>query len=88
MKKRLLALLMAGVLTFSLTACGSGNKTQESNQTGTEQQVVTQDTTEEAKDIAEMSFDEMKEEAKGTKREQKPMTDALYRRSYTKETTL
>ena len=64
MKKRLLALLMAGVLTFSLTACGSGNKTQESNQTGTEQQVVTQDTTEEAKDIAEMSFDEMKEAAK------------------------
>lgn len=67
MKKRLLALLMAGVLTFSLTACGSGSKTQESNQTGTEQQVTTQDTTEEtAKDITEMSFDEMKEAAKGT----------------------
>ena len=66
MKKRLLAFLMAGVLTFSLTACGSRNKAQESNQAGTEQQVTTQDTTEEAKDITEMTFDEMKEAAKGT----------------------
>ena len=64
MKKRILALLMAGVLTCSLTACGSGNDAQENEQTAAEQQITTENAV--TKDIAEMTFDEMKEAAKGT----------------------
>lgn len=66
MKKRLLALLMAAVMTCSLVACGSSqSETQESeqSQTSTEQQTESVDT---AKDVTEMTFDEMKEAAKGT----------------------
>ncbi len=65
MKKRVLALLMAMVMTCSLVACGSGENTQESeqSQTSTEQQTESADVT---KDVTEMTFDEMKEAAKGT----------------------
>ena len=66
MKKRLVALLMAAVMTCSLVACGSDKETQE--QTGTEQQTATEETTsgEAIKDVTEMTFDELKEAAKGT----------------------
>ena len=66
MKKRVLALLMAAVMTCSLVACGSNAETQE--QTGTEQQTTTEETTGggAAKDVTEMTFEELKEAAKGT----------------------
>ena len=61
MKKRLLAFFMAAVMTCSLVACGSDNS-QESSQAGIGEQ-TTEDT---EKDVAEMTFEEMKEAAKGT----------------------
>lgn len=66
MKKHLVALLMAAVMTCSLVACGSDKETQE--QTGTEQQTATEETAsgEVTKDVTEMTFDELKEAAKGT----------------------
>ncbi len=62
MKKRLLSLLLGGVLLLSLAACSNqaGSGAQE---TGAEES--TENTAKDA-DVSAMSFDEMKEAAKGT----------------------
>lgn len=52
MKKRLAALCMAAAMTFSLAACGSGAPKEE--------------TKENKADVEEMTFDDMKEAAKGS----------------------
>ena len=61
MKKRLLSLLLGGVLLLSLAACSNqaGSAAQE---TGAEES--TENTAKDA-DVSAMSFDEMKEAAKG-----------------------
>lgn len=71
MKKRLLALFMAAAMTCSLAACGFAGTDQK--QTGTEAQETAQEDTAgaenteaSAKEVSEMSFEEMKEAAKGT----------------------
>ena len=56
MKKRIVALLMAVAMTFSLAACGGGQ----------EKKAEKKEETKSEKSIDEMSFDEMKESAKGT----------------------
>ena len=54
MKKRVLSILLVGIMTFSLVACGkSETKSAE-------------DTKDDSVSIEEMSFDELKEESKGT----------------------
>lgn len=50
MKKRLLAVLMAAAMTFSMAACGNTNNTTEGKETAVE----------------DMSFEDMKEAAKGS----------------------
>lgn len=54
--KKLTALLLAGVMTFSLAACGGGNTGESTKKEDKKTE----------KSVEDMSFDEMKEAAKGT----------------------
>ncbi len=65
MKKRLLSILMAVIMVCLLAACSSqqGSQQQTTNQ---QQEAVQGNEKENAKDVTEMSFDEIKEAAKGT----------------------
>ena len=56
MKKRVVSVLLAAAMVLSLTACGSQNDESSSEKKEAKEEV----------NIEDMSFDELKEEAKGS----------------------